>query len=46
MFFASAYESIKLLKMGTLKVFPGAPHALPKVLVDAVNEEFLKFTGS
>ncbi|KAF2719266.1 alpha/beta hydrolase fold protein [Polychaeton citri CBS 116435] len=43
---ASARKTIKLLKKGTLKELPGAPHALPTICVDEVNEELLKFLRS
>lgn len=42
----SARETIKLLKNGTLKEFPGGPHALPTINVQEVNEELLKFLKS
>lgn len=43
---ASAHAGIKLLKKGTLKVFPGAPHALPNILIDEINQELLAFLKS
>jgi non-heme chloroperoxidase len=42
----SARKTIKLLKNGTLKEFPGSPHALPVINVQEVNEELLKFLKS
>src|SRR6202021_3650128 len=38
---ASAREGIKLLKKGTLKVFPGGAHALPNTAIDEVNQDLL-----
>ena len=43
---ASAHLSSKLVPRGTLKTYPGAPHALPNALVDTVNEELLAFLKS
>jgi len=43
---AAALESIKLLKKGTLKVYPGGAHALPNTAIDEVNEDLLKFLES
>ncbi|KAM0718442.1 hypothetical protein Q7P37_005512 [Cladosporium fusiforme] len=42
----SARKTIKLLKKGTLKEIPGAPHALPTINVDEVNKELLEFLNS
>lgn len=42
----SARKTIKLLKKGTLKEIPGAPHALPTINVDDVNRELLAFLKS
>lgn len=42
----SARKTIKLLKNGTLKEYPGAPHALPTINVQQVNEDLLKFVKS
>jgi non-heme chloroperoxidase len=36
-------EAIKLAKQGTLKVYPGASHALPNMNAEEVNEDILKF---
>jgi non-heme chloroperoxidase len=36
-------EAIKLAKKGTLKVYPGASHALPNMNADEVNEDILNF---
>lgn len=38
--------SVKLLKNGTLKVIPGAPHGLCTTHADVVNEELLAFLKS
>lgn len=39
----SALEGIKLLKKGTLKVYPGGAHALPNTETQSVNEDLLNF---
>jgi non-heme chloroperoxidase len=43
---AAALESIKLLKRGTLKIYPGGAHALPNTAVDEVNNDLLAFLES
>ncbi|KIX97799.1 uncharacterized protein Z520_06577 [Fonsecaea multimorphosa CBS 102226] len=43
---AAGRRAVKLCKKGTLKEFPGAPHALPTICVDEVNQELLKFLQS
>jgi len=43
---ASARLGIKLLKQGTLKIYPGGAHALPNTAVDEVNEDLLAFLKS
>jgi non-heme chloroperoxidase len=40
---ASARSGIKLLKKGTLKVYPGGPHALPNICIEEVNKDLLEF---
>lgn len=40
---ASALLSSKIVKGSTLKVYPGAPHGMPSILKDRVNEELLTF---
>jgi non-heme chloroperoxidase len=40
---AAALESIKLLKHGTLKIYPGAPHGLATTLADQFNADLLAF---
>ncbi len=42
----SALKGIKLLKKGTLKTYPGAPHALPNILIDEINQDLLDFAKS
>jgi len=42
----SAYESIKLLKKGTLKVLKGLPHGMAATHPDQVNAELLAFFKS
>ncbi len=43
---ASARAGIKLLKHGTLKEYPGAPHALPNICSAEVSNDLLKFLQS
>jgi non-heme chloroperoxidase len=38
--------SIKLLKHGTLKVYPGYPHGMPTTHADVINEDLLAFIKS
>ncbi|KAH7131437.1 Alpha/Beta hydrolase protein [Dactylonectria estremocensis] len=40
---ASAQKAIKVLPKGTLKVYPGGPHALPNTHADQVNKDILDF---
>lgn len=40
---ASAYQAIKLVPDGKLKVYPGGAHALPNTEVDAINQDLLEF---
>ncbi len=35
--------AVKLVKNGTLKVYPGAPHGIPTTLKNQVNEDLLAF---
>jgi non-heme chloroperoxidase len=42
----SALLSVKLLKKGTLKVYPGLPHGLCTTHADVVNPELLRFIRS
>ncbi|KPI42417.1 Non-heme chloroperoxidase [Cyphellophora attinorum] len=42
----SARRAIKLCKTGTIKEFPGAPHALPSICADEVNQALLEFLQS
>jgi non-heme chloroperoxidase len=42
----SGQLSVKLLKKGTLKVIPGAPHGLCTTHADVINEELLEFLKS
>jgi non-heme chloroperoxidase len=39
----NAYRSSKLIPNATLKVYPGAPHAMISTLKDQVNEDLLAF---
>lgn len=43
---AAGRRSAKLVKNGTLKEFPGAPHALPTICIEEVNRELLQFLQS
>ena len=36
-------KSVKLLKKGSLKVIPGAPHGMATVMADQINSELLAF---
>ncbi|KAK4446486.1 Alpha/Beta hydrolase protein [Podospora aff. communis PSN243] len=40
---AAAKKAIKLLPQGTLKIYPGGPHALPNIHPDEVNKDILEF---
>ncbi len=39
----SAYLSVKLLKNGTLKTYPGYPHGMLTVHADVINDDLLAF---
>lgn len=39
----AALEGIKLLKHGTLKIYPGGAHALPNTETQGINEDLLGF---
>jgi non-heme chloroperoxidase len=41
-FAATAAKSIKLLKHGTLKVYPGFPHGMPTTNADQINADILR----
>ena len=43
---ASALRSVKLLKHGTLKLYPGYPHGMLTVHADVINEDMLAFFKS
>ncbi|KAB8265368.1 Alpha/Beta hydrolase protein [Aspergillus pseudonomiae] len=43
---ASGYKSVKLLKHGTLKVYPGGSHAIHNINVAEVNKDLLDFLES
>lgn len=43
---AAARQGIKLLKHGTLKEYPGAPHAIPNIFIDRLNADLLEFLKS
>jgi non-heme chloroperoxidase len=40
---AAALKSAKLVKDAVLKIYPGAPHGLPEIHHDQVNEDLLAF---
>jgi non-heme chloroperoxidase len=42
----SARKSVKLLKNGTLKTYPGFPHGMLTVNADVLNPDFLAFIQS
>jgi non-heme chloroperoxidase len=42
----AALKSIKLLKHGTLKVYPGFPHGMPTTQADTINQDLLAFIKS
>ncbi len=42
----AARKGIKLLQKGTLKEYPGGPHALPNIHPDEVNKDLLEFLRS
>jgi non-heme chloroperoxidase len=43
---AAAYQSSKLVKDATLKVYPGAPHGLPTTHKDEINTDLLNFINA
>jgi non-heme chloroperoxidase len=43
---AAAKKSIKLVKQGTLKVYPGAPHGIYGAYQDALDKDILEFIAS
>ncbi len=42
----SAVLSAKLLKRGTLKIYPGFPHGMPATHADVINQDILDFIKS
>lgn len=40
---AAAMHSSKIIKDSTLKVYPGAPHGIPSILKNQINEDLLAF---
>jgi non-heme chloroperoxidase len=40
---ASGAQSVKLLKHGTLKLYPGLPHGMPTTHSDLINADILEF---
>jgi non-heme chloroperoxidase len=45
-FAATAASSIKLLKYGTLKAYPGFPHGMPTTHAERINADLLEFISS
>ena len=42
-FESSGEKSVKLLKHGTLKLYPGFPHGMPTTNADQINADLLAF---
>ena len=42
-FESSGAKSVKLLKHGTLKSYPGFPHGMPTTHADQINADLLEF---
>ena len=42
-FESSGAKSVKLLKHGTLKTYPGFPHGMPTTNADQINADLLAF---
>ncbi|MCM3870141.1 MAG: alpha/beta hydrolase, partial [Pyrinomonadaceae bacterium] len=42
----AALLSIKLLKKGALKIYPGFPHGMPATHADVINKDLLDFFRS
>ena len=42
-FEVSGAQSVKLLKHGTLKTYPGFPHGMPATNADQINTDLLAF---
>ena len=40
---ASGAKTIKLLKHGTIKTYPGYPHGMPSTHADVINADLLQF---
>jgi non-heme chloroperoxidase len=40
---ACAFKAVNVVPNGRLKVYPGAPHALPNINADEVNKDLLEF---
>jgi non-heme chloroperoxidase len=39
-------RSVKLLKRGTLKSYPGLPHGMPTTHAELINQDLLEFLKS
>ena len=42
-FLASGAKSVKLVKHGTLRTYPGFPHGMPTTNADQINGDLLEF---
>ena len=42
-FESSGAKAVKLLKHGTLKLYPGFPHGMPTTNADQINADLLEF---
>jgi non-heme chloroperoxidase len=42
-FEASGAQSVKLVKNGTLKTYPGFPHGMPTTNAEEINADLLEF---
>jgi non-heme chloroperoxidase len=45
-FESSGAKSVKLLKHGTLKTYPGLPHGMPTTHADLINADLLEFVAA
>jgi non-heme chloroperoxidase len=45
-FLTTGARSVKLLKHGTLKSYPGFPHGMPTTNADQINADLLEFISA
>ena len=45
LYFSTGAKSVKLLKHGTLKSYPGLPHGMPTTHAELINADLLEFIG-